>query len=110
MTRTERKLFDLLERERLALLQGDYASLAAITKSKTALLDSVDQKSTTLPQISKKVNRNQRLTALAKSAIDSAIQRLNAARNNQHSFSSYARDGSRQVIASEAKTKLNSSI
>ena len=110
MTRTERQLHDLLEQERIALLAGDYASLALIAKNKSALVESIEPTSANLRLLSAKVIRNQRLTAAAKSAIDSVIHRLNTAQKSQQGFSSYARDGSRQMIAAESKAKLNSSI
>ncbi|MFK7877852.1 MAG: flagellar export chaperone FlgN [Paracoccaceae bacterium] len=102
-----RRLDQLLDAERDALVQGDVEILNGIVQEKTELIDKLSeielQASENLQPVNDKVRRNQAMLEQALQGIRSVAKRLSELRETRSSFDTYNQMGQKSSIESENK-------
>ncbi|MDJ0825616.1 MAG: hypothetical protein QNJ16_08945 [Rhodobacter sp.] len=94
-------LLDLLERERVAVLDGRFDQLERLTAEKERLLQAIpgpNTDMTELAQLKKLGERNAALLSAMQSGVRSAIRRIEAFRSGPASLQTYTASGQRQCI------------
>ncbi len=105
-----RKLDELLDVERQALLDGDLEALTGIVDEKEQLIDALnkaefsDQES--LSPVNEKVKRNQALLEQALSGIRTVARKLADIRQARKSFDTYNQRGHKSRIEGEADSSV----
>lgn len=105
-----RKLDDLLEIERAALLDGDLEKLGGIVEEKEALIDELNRAefddAEPLVPMNEKIMRNQALLEQALSGIRSVAKKLSEMRQARKSFDTYNHLGHRNRIEPDAESSV----
>ena len=105
-----RKLDELLDFERQALLDGNLEALADIVDDKEELIDALNKLEFGTPEdivpVNEKVERNQVLLEQALQGIRSVARRLAEIRETRKTFDTYDRMGQKSKIESDRVTSV----
>lgn len=97
----------LLERERTALLAGDFATLTELLPDKEALIEALNAKPTEdldgVQTLGSKVARNQVLLESAMSGMREVVDRMATLRRMRVGLDTYGSDGNRHHIEVQAE-------
>ncbi|MEM5476677.1 hypothetical protein [Pacificibacter sp. AS14] len=100
-------LTELLEKERVAILKAEFATLAQISASKMSLMKSVAKSSATaseLEALKSLTERNRKLLAASAQGFKSARKRLSMLRAPRTTFQTYGPSGSMSDIGHKSLT------
>ncbi|WP_170571691.1 flagellar export chaperone FlgN [Ruegeria atlantica] len=105
-----RSLEEVLDLERLALVDGDLDRLNHMVPEKEKLIGAINElqvfESTELVRLQKKVERNQALLNSAAEGIRAVASRMAELRRVRQEFSTYGADGQRSGFAVRHNAKL----
>lgn len=105
-----RKLDELLDIERQALLNGNLEALADIVDEKETLIDALNALEFGTPEdiapVNEKVERNQVLLEQALQGIRSVARRLADIRQSRKTFDTYDRMGHKNKIEGDSETSV----
>ncbi|WP_170383886.1 flagellar export chaperone FlgN [Ruegeria atlantica] len=105
-----RSLEEVLDLERLALVDGDLDRLNHMVPEKEKLIGAINElqvfESTELVRLQKKVERNQALLNSAAEGIRAVASRMAELRRVRQEFSTYGADGQRSGFAVRRNAKL----
>ncbi|WP_299948410.1 flagellar biosynthesis protein FlgN [uncultured Ruegeria sp.] len=105
-----RALEDLLDLERVALVEGDLGELNRLVPEKESLIDALNELSVMnsgdLVRVQQKVARNQALLSSAAEGIRAVAERMSELRRVRQEFSTYDATGQRNGYALRPQAKL----
>ncbi|PTQ75016.1 hypothetical protein [Celeribacter persicus] len=100
-------LADLLDKEKAAILKGDFATLGVLLKSKESLLTIVAKSKTpaeVLKDLQKRSDHNKRLLMASAKGIRTARERILSLRNQVRGFTTYGPAGKATEIKRQSLT------
>ncbi|WP_299664371.1 flagellar biosynthesis protein FlgN [uncultured Ruegeria sp.] len=105
-----RALEDLLDLERVALVEGELGELNRLVPEKESLIDALNELSVMnsgdLVRVQQKVARNQALLSSAAEGIRAVAERMSELRRVRQEFSTYDATGQRNGYALRPQAKL----
>lgn len=103
-------LEEILEKEKQALIKGDFDLLTDLLHRKEELLNQFGEiraeRGDNLNQLKSKVARNQKLLDGAMEGIREVAERLNTVRHVQKSLDTYDRDGLKKTVVTQSGNKM----